>query len=86
MPEVSRFYGIRILLYHREHPPAHFHAEYAEFVAELDIETGRVLVGYLPRNALRWVWEWALAHRGELRDSWNRMRAGYEPLEIEPMR
>jgi hypothetical protein len=24
MPEVSRFYGIIIRLYHRDHPPTHF--------------------------------------------------------------
>lgn len=29
MPEVSRFYGISIFLYPREHPPAHFHALYS---------------------------------------------------------
>ena len=28
MPEVSRFYGIVIRMYFREHGPAHFHAEY----------------------------------------------------------
>lgn len=31
MPEISRFYGIRITMYigMREHPPPHFHAEYS---------------------------------------------------------
>ncbi len=31
MPELSRFFGILIYMYHRDHAPAHFHAEYAEF-------------------------------------------------------
>jgi len=30
MPEVSRFYGIIIRFYFRDHPPPHFHAIYAE--------------------------------------------------------
>ncbi|NWF66483.1 MAG: DUF4160 domain-containing protein [Campylobacterales bacterium] len=32
MPEISSFYGIRITIYFDEHPPMHFHAEYAEFL------------------------------------------------------
>ena len=33
MPEVSRFYGIIIRFYFRDHPPTHFHAIYAEHEA-----------------------------------------------------
>jgi phosphomannomutase len=29
VPEVSRFYGIDIAMFFREHGPPHFHAEYA---------------------------------------------------------
>jgi hypothetical protein len=28
MPEISRFYGIIIRVYYRDHPSAHFHAIY----------------------------------------------------------
>jgi hypothetical protein len=45
MPEVSRFYGIIIRLYHRDHPPTHFHAIYAENEALVEIETGNVNQG-----------------------------------------
>jgi len=31
MPEISRFLGIVIGIFPREHPPAHFHAVYGEF-------------------------------------------------------
>ncbi len=30
MPEVSRFYGIIVRFYYRDHPPTHFHAIYGE--------------------------------------------------------
>ena len=40
MPEVSRFYGILIRFYYRDHPPAHFHANYGEHEALIEIETG----------------------------------------------
>jgi len=33
MPEISRFYGIIVRLYYRDHPPAHFHAIYGEHEA-----------------------------------------------------
>ena len=42
MPEVSRFYGIIIRFYYREHPPVHFHAIYGEHEALIEIETGRI--------------------------------------------
>ena len=28
MPEISRFFSIRITMYYDEHKPPHFHAEY----------------------------------------------------------
>ncbi len=37
MPEVSRFYGIIIRLYYRDHPPTHFHAMYGEDEALIEI-------------------------------------------------
>ena len=50
MPEVSRFYGIIIRFYFRDHPPTHFHAIYAEHEALIEIETGRIYQGYLSRR------------------------------------
>jgi len=37
MPEISRFLGIVIFMYFREHNPPHFHAEYGEQKASIDI-------------------------------------------------
>jgi hypothetical protein len=37
MPEVSRFYGIVIRFYYRDHPPEHFHAIYGEHEALVEI-------------------------------------------------
>ena len=33
MPEISRFYGIRIFMFFREHNPPHFHAKYQGYEA-----------------------------------------------------
>lgn len=38
MPELSRFYGIVIKMYFGDHDPPHFHAEYAEDRAVINIE------------------------------------------------
>jgi len=70
MPEISRFLGIVIRMYIREHYPAHFHAEYGEYEITVDIETG-VVTGKFPRRALKIVIEWYELHREELMDNWN---------------
>jgi hypothetical protein len=35
MPVISGFYGILIKMYFGDHVPPHFHAEYAEFAAQI---------------------------------------------------
>ena len=49
MPEISRFFGIIIQMYGNGHPPPHFHAIYNEYRAVIEIQTGELLQGYLPR-------------------------------------
>ena len=84
MPELSRFLGIVIAMYYRDHGPPHFHAIYREFEATVEIESGRVN-GQLPRRALAHVQEWRELHRAELLRAWELARAS-EPLpRIEPL-
>ena len=45
MPTVSTFYGILIKMFFNDHALPHFHAEYAEFKAAVDIRSLRVLGG-----------------------------------------
>ena len=40
MPEISRFFGIRITMYYADHQPPHFHAQYGDDKALVDIENG----------------------------------------------
>ena len=51
MPEISRFYGIVIQIYYGDHPPPHFHANYAGQVAKIDIDTLALIDGSLPARA-----------------------------------
>jgi hypothetical protein len=39
MPEISRFFGIVIKMFFDDHNPPHFHAEYGDDLALIDIRT-----------------------------------------------
>ena len=84
MPELSRFLGIVIGIFPREHPPPHFHAVYGEYQITVDIETG-VVHGDFPRRALRHVLEWFDLHQQELLNAWERVQAGFPPKKIAPL-
>jgi hypothetical protein len=85
MPEISRFYGIVIRMFYRDHAPPHFHAFYGEHQALVNIQTMAVISGTLPARAFGLVTEWALLHQDELLDVWGRARK-HEPLgKIVPL-
>lgn len=85
MPEVSRFYGISIYLYPRDHFPAHFHAIYGDDEGVFDIMTLRIVQGSLSNRAQALVLDWATQHRDELLVAWRRLRAGENPGRIAPL-
>ena len=45
MPEISRFLGMKIFMYFNEHNPPHFHVEYNEYKASINIKTFGVMEG-----------------------------------------
>ena len=65
MPEISRFLGIMIAMYYRDHRPPHFHAIYGDYEVVVNIENG-VIEGRFPRRAVRLLLEWYELHREEL--------------------
>ncbi|MCZ7648178.1 MAG: DUF4160 domain-containing protein [Planctomycetota bacterium] len=85
MPEISRFYGIVIQLYYRDHPPPHFHALYAGQKAAIDIETLAFIGGSLPARAKGLVIEWATLHQEELREAFRRAASMEPPSKIDPL-
>lgn len=70
MSVISSFYGILIKMYFGDHVPPHFHAEYAEFVAQISINDFAVIQGHLPPKALALVVEWVSIHKDELMENW----------------
>lgn len=85
MPEISRFYGIIVRMYYREHNPPHFHAEYGSDDVVIEIRPIRVYSGTLPRRAFSFVFEWAALHQEELMRNWDLMRDWQAPEKIEPL-
>ena len=66
MPEISRFLGIIIKMFFQDHAPPHFHAEYGDYKAVIDISTQEATEGYLPPRQLKLVQAWAILHEEEL--------------------
>jgi hypothetical protein len=85
MPSVSRFFGIVIYFYFKDHNPPHFHAVYAEFKAEISINYLTVEEGYLPPRVLGLVIEWAQSHKEELLENWEITKTGGEFKQIPPL-
>lgn len=80
MPVLSIFFGIIVRMWHDDHPPLHIHVEYQGFEALVNIQTGEVSKGKLPRKVAAIVSDWCLVHRQELMDNWERAQR-FEPLE-----
>lgn len=85
MPEISRFFGIIIAMFHGDHNPPHFHARYGEHSAIIRIEDFAVLDGTLPPRALGLVMEWAEIHRHELLKDWQLASKKKPLLRIKPL-
>ncbi len=84
MPELSRFLGIVIGMFHREHGPPHFHANYGEYEITVNILTG-VVTGRFPRRALRHVLEWYDLHQRELLENWELAQQRLPLNKIPPL-
>jgi hypothetical protein len=85
MPEISRFFGIVIAIYWKEHGVPHFHAKYGGQRASFSIADLRLLEGQLPPRVTALVLEWAFLHRNELLEDWN-LAMAQEPVKpIAPL-
>lgn len=72
-------------MYYDDHQPPHFHAIYGEHEALIRIDTLEIQRGHLPNRAKSLVIEWAVDHREELGQNWERLEK-HKPLEqIEPL-
>lgn len=86
MPEISRFYGIIIAMFAKDHMPPHFHARYGDDNAFFSIETGELLEGKMARRAIRLIQDWVELHKKELINNWNESQKDNPNfIKIEPL-
>lgn len=85
MPEISRFLGIIIAMYYREHNPPHFHVRYNEYKAAISIKDLAVLEGKLPPKVLGLVIEWASIHQAALHEDWRLAEKLADLKKIPPL-
>jgi hypothetical protein len=71
MPIVAIIDGMKVQFFPNEHPPPHFHVEFAEYRALVRIDTISLWKGTLPRNKLRVVLDWARPRQAILLETWN---------------
>ncbi len=85
MPTISMFYGIIIRMYYAPGAPPHFHVYYNEYKASVDIRTGEIIDGELPRRQTKLTLAWAELHQEELMANWQLVINGEEPFKIQPL-
>ena len=85
MPQISRFFGIIILMYYDDHNPPHFHVGYGSEECLIRIDNLTVIEGKIPSRALGMVIEWATQHQNDLIANWDRAKALQTLNNIEPL-
>jgi hypothetical protein len=85
VPILSTFFGIIVRMFYEDHAPPHFHVSYAEHCAVIDLETGRLLAGSLPRRCAALVEEWRSARVAGLRAAWESAQSSRVPRRIRPL-
>ena len=85
MPEISLFYGVRVMMYYNDHMPPHFHVEYGEYKALVDIDEIRVIRGQLPNKQMKIVLAWCVIHQEELVENWKLAKDNKPLKKINPL-
>jgi hypothetical protein len=83
MPEISRFLGVIIAMYYKDHPPPHFHAKYEAQTGVFTIADLKLVEGNLPKRVISLVLEWAFEHREALMEDWD-LSVAKKPLRKIP--
>jgi len=84
MPIISRFFGIIVFMFWREHQPAHFHAKYGDEEVIVEIQSGKV-TGNISQRVLNMVQEWRELHKDELMVDWKLAEEGKPLKRIKPL-
>lgn len=85
MPYVSMFFGIIIRMFHNDHNPPHFHAEYQGQSGKFDLDGNLVQGNIRSRTAKALIKKWAKLHKDELAENWERAQKLGEIHKIDPL-
>ena len=83
------FYGVIIRMYYfdnQQHNTPHIHVHYQDDSAVLEIPTGTLLEGKLPKAKLKLVDAWIEIHQEELMADWQLAVSGDSVFKIDPLK
>ena len=84
VPIISRFFGIVIYMYWKDHAPPHFHAKYADEEIAVEIKTGNVS-GNMSHRAIKMIQEWRELYKVELLKDWELAEQKEGLFAIDPL-
>jgi len=84
MPIISRFFGIIIYIFWRDHSPPHFHAKYGDDEITVEIESG-IINGSMSKRAIKMIQEWQEIHKAELLSNWKLAEQKKALFPIKPL-
>lgn len=85
MPEISKFFGIIIKMFAKDHNPPHLHAEYGNYKAVFNIYSGEKICGKFPVKKEALVKAWIVIHQEELMKNWDNLTIGKGFKKIKPL-
>ena len=89
MPTLSMFYGLIIRMYYfdnQQHNKPHIHVHYQDQSAIIEIPTGKILEGELPKNKQKLVDAWIEIHKDSLMANWELAINGDSVFKIDPLK
>ena len=89
MPTISMFYGIIIRMYffdNQQHSLPHIHVHYQDHNAIIEIPSGTIIEGKLPKSKQKLVDAWIEIHRDELVADWELAVNGEPIFKIDPLK
>ena len=72
-------------MFFNEHNPPHFHAEYGEYRVVVNLND-EVVNGFMPKRALKLIFEWLDLHKEELINNWEKCKNDVSPDKINPLK
>ncbi len=84
MPIISRFYGIIIYMFWRDHSPSHFHAKYGDDEITIEIDTG-IITSKISKRVINIVQERRKLYKDELMNDWGRAEQKKALFAIKPL-